>query len=67
MKCDVVKPRKPAMDTRPPPVKGPQQEKPQRSEPKFAAVKIGMFFFFLLQSIQTNLSFLSPSASGAVN
>lgn len=44
VKCDVIKPRKPAIETRPPPVKASQKEKSHRPEPKFAAVKLGLLF-----------------------
>ncbi|CAF1551381.1 unnamed protein product [Adineta steineri] len=40
VKCDLVKPRKPAMEIRPPPTKTPQQIKTDRSASKYASVKI---------------------------
>lgn len=42
VKCDVVKPRKPALDTRPPPPKPSPSIKPSRSDTKFAPVKLGL-------------------------
>ena len=41
VKCDVVKPRKPAVEARPVPPKQPQMVKASRSDPRFAAVKLG--------------------------
>jgi hypothetical protein len=47
VKCDVVKPRKPAIDIRPPLAKPSQQIKPDRSASKYAPVKIGLFILFV--------------------
>jgi hypothetical protein len=41
VKCDIVKPRKPVTENRPPPVKVPQQKHPDQYEPKFAPIKLG--------------------------
>ncbi len=48
VKCDVVKPRKPVIENRPPPVKVLQQKQLDQSEPKFAPVKLGLSILFYI-------------------
>jgi hypothetical protein len=48
VKCDVVKPRKPVIETHPLPVKASHQKKPEQSEPKFAPIKLGLSILFLI-------------------
>ena len=48
VKCDVVKTRKPMIETHPLPAKSSQQIKHHRSEPKSAPVKLGLSISYLI-------------------
>jgi hypothetical protein len=63
VKCDIVKPRKPAMDTRQLPAKAQQPIRPDRVEPKFSPVKLGLFMLFFLCLYPTTFLFISFSTS----
>jgi hypothetical protein len=60
--CDVVKPRKPVPEIRPPPVKAPQQKKLDQSEQNFARVKLGLSDYFKQKFLS-----ISCSTSGTFN
>ena len=58
VKCDIVKPRKPLIEARPPPAKATQQKKSDQHSSKYAAVKLGEFLLFHRSANQSIFSFL---------
>lgn len=46
VKCDIIKTRKPKIETRPQPMKPPRPTKSSSSELRFAPVKFGVYRYF---------------------